>query len=135
MGRFGAENIFEANKMSYYFARLINFESVTIVRSKDSTFKAYTSKLDVTKFIVGVFICLYCFFEVAMVPIQVESRSIVFELTMSLYGKIQCFTPTITMIWLFFNRHEYFRILKILHWMDIKVIIIEVIKNVKINLI
>ena len=122
MERLGAQNIFEANKVCYFFNRILNFEFVTIEKSRiDGTVKGYTSKWDMLRFVMGFSLMIYVLYDVASESLQLEKRSIIFEMTMSMNGKIQGLHPVIVMLQVFIYRYEYLRIFIILDWIDQKV--------------
>lgn len=120
---FLAENVFESNRLCYLFARFINFEFVTIKKSKvDGTVKGHTSKWDALKFIFGFSFGLFAFYDVLLTPLQIEKRSIIFEITMSINGKIEGFRPSLIMLHAFLFRNEYLNIFNTLDWIDKEVL-------------
>lgn len=123
MERLRAKNVFEANKICYLFSRILNFEYVTIERSKnDGMVKGNTTKWDVLRLIVGFSCGILIFYDVASTKLKPEKRSIIFEMAMSFNGKIQALQPSLVMLQVFHYRYEYFKIFMILDWIDRKVI-------------
>lgn len=126
MERLRAQNIFEANRFCYLFSRIINFEIVTIVKSKkDGTVKGFTSKWDVLRFIAGFAFGLLMFFDIALTSLQLQKRSIIFEIAMSLNGKNQGLHCLLVMLQIYVYRYEYLRIFVILDWIDLKVFLMQ----------
>lgn len=130
MDRLRAKNIFEANKICYLFSRILNFEFVTIERSKkDGMVKGFTTKWDVLRLIIGLSCGILIFYDVASTKLKPEKRSIIFEMAMSFNGKIQTLHPSLVMLQVFLYRYEYFKIFMILDWIDRKVFNVSLIVN------
>ena len=114
-----AENVFDSNQFCYLFSRFINFEFVTIERSKhNGTVSGYTSKWDVLKFIIGFSLGLFTFYDVISTPLRLDKRSIVFELMMSINGKIHGITGSLVMLQVFLFRNEYLKVFMAIDWID-----------------
>ena len=123
MERLRVKTVFDANKLCYIFSRIFNFEFVTIEKI-NGTIRGFTSKWDVTRLIVGFCSGILIFFDILSTKLKPEKRSIIFEMAMSLNGKIQGLHPALVMLQVFNFRYEYLRIFMILDWIDRKVFFI-----------
>ena len=128
MGRSRAKNVFDSNKFCYLFSRAINFVFVTIVGGKDGISRGYTSKWDVLKLILGLFFGFLFIYDLMSTSLQPQKRSIIFEITMSLSGKIQGFTPPMIMLQVFYFRYDYLKIFMNIDWIDRKVKLLKYFK-------
>lgn len=120
MEQLRVENVFQANKVCYFLSKIFNFVSITIEESGNN-FNAYTSKFDILKFIFGLFFSCFSLYDILRTPLHPENRSIIFEILISLNGKMQGVHSIISMIQSFYYRYEYFNIFNSLYWIDTKV--------------
>lgn len=122
MARSRAENIFDSNKVCYFFSKFINFVFVTIVRSKhDGTVRGCTTKWDVLRLMIGLSFGLLTFYDLMSSSLQPQKRSIIFEITMIIIGKNQGIFPILVTLQVFIFRYDYLKIFMILDWIDRKV--------------
>lgn len=114
------ENIFEAYKSFYIACKVFSFVNITLYKI-DNAFKAFTSKFDTFKFIVEIVILFSYNYDISSTSIQPSARSIVFEILLSINGKLQALRPSLIALHIFFYRYEYLKIFKVLDWIDKKV--------------
>lgn len=116
------ENIFYANNFCYCFAKLINFNFITIVYHKSGVYRCHTNIWDKTRFVVGVvFYCWMFYDSIVKSNFSTTKRSIIFDLGSLVYGKIQLILPAFSISQMYYFRIEYFNILQSLHFIDKKV--------------
>lgn len=123
MKLFVAKDVFETNKFCYFYSKLVNFVFVTIFKSENGFYTSKTSKWDILRFTFGFIFAIYIFYKTLLTSIQQEKRSIIFEIILSLNSKMQTMNISAVMLHGFIYRHEYFEILKTIHWIDFKVIL------------
>lgn len=121
MGWFKAENIFEANKIQYYFGKLIAFHFLTISKINHGKYFAHTTAWDKLGFLIPIIFYIWFFLKLFQNPLSITNRSIMFDIGVMLNGKLQILHPAISMMQMFYYRMEYFRIIENIHWIDQKV--------------
>lgn len=122
MKLFEARNVFETNKFCYFYSKLINFVFVTISKeSEGEKYKSQTTKWDILRFIIGFPFFIYIFYDTLLTKFQQEKRSLIFEIILSLNGKLQTINGSIVILHVFIYRNEYFKIFESLHTIDCQV--------------
>lgn len=116
-----AKDSFEANKFCYIYGKIINFIFVTITKDKIGNYVSQTTKQDVLRFFIGFPIALYIFYDTLATNLKQEKRSIIFEIILVINGKVQTLQTGVVMLQMFLFRSEYFKILKSIEWIDMKV--------------
>ena len=116
-----AENVFEVNKITYYFSKIINFHFLTIEKIKYGKYRVYTSKWDIVRFFISMSFYIWYFLDSFKTPLSITERSIIFDIGNMLNGKLQMLHPAISMVQIFCFRKEYFKIIENIHWIDRKV--------------
>jgi hypothetical protein len=92
------------------------------IRTKNSrNFYSSTSKLDIVLFICSLGIALWSLTVAFTKPSRVIVNSVAIGLAVSLDSKITVVKPIIMLLWNFFNRDNFFEIIKSLDWIDEKV--------------
>lgn len=117
MNFFKAQNIFDANKICFYFGKLISFHFVT----KRGFCECTTSKVDFCKFVLSMTFCLWVAYDTAMSDLVQTSRSLVFDIGTYFNALVEAFHPCISIFQIFLFRDEYLRILQNINWIDKKV--------------
>jgi hypothetical protein len=117
-----ATDVFETNKFCYFYSKIVNFVFITITKNnQDENYSSKTTKSDILRFIFGFPFSIYIFYDVLSTKLQQEKRSILFEILLSLIGKIQTINTTLVIFHVFVCRYEYFKIFNNLYWIDYKV--------------
>ena len=118
----GTENIFYSNSFCYCFAKLINFNFITIVYHKSGVYRCHTNIWDKTRllFCVAFYCWMFCD-SIVKSNFSITKRSIIFDLGSLVYGKIQLILPAFSISQMYYFRTEYFNILQSLHLIDKKV--------------
>lgn len=119
---FSAKDVLEANKSCYFCSKLMNFVFVSTSKNENGiNYKSQTTKWDILRFLIAFPFAVYIFYDTLSTSLKLEKRSIIFEFIMVLNGKMQTIHVAIVMLQLFFYRNEYFKILRSLYWIDMKV--------------
>ena len=119
----GTENIFHTNSFCYCFAKLINFNFVTIVYQKSGVYTCHTNISDKMRLAVGVaFYCWIFYDSILKSKFSTTKRSIIFDLGSLVYGKAQLLLPVISISQIYYFRFEYFNILQNLDQIDKNVV-------------
>lgn len=117
-----AKDVFETNKLCYFYSKIVNLVFVTITKNKKGeNYESRTSKWDYLRFIIGLPFSIFIFYDTLSTTLQIEKRSIIFEIILSLNAKIQTVNTSIIILHFFLNRFEYFKIYNTIYWIDYKV--------------
>lgn len=122
MKLFVTKDVFETNKFCYFYSKIVNFVFVTITKNNQGENYSYrTTKFDYLRFIFGLPFSIYIFYDTLSTTLQQEKRSIIFEIMLSLNGKLQTINTCLVILHVFIYRIEYFKIFNNLYWIDYKV--------------
>jgi len=126
MNFFKAKNIFDANKGSFYFGKLISFHFISWTVTKSGFCEASTTKWNFCKFLLTMFFFLWVAGDTMMSNLVKTSRSLVFDIGTYFNAVVEAFHPCISVLQIYFFRAEYMKILQNIHWIDNKVKYIDI---------
>jgi hypothetical protein len=128
-----AENIFDALSVCSKVGKVLNLNFVTFEKSKKNEIQARTAFCDVLRLIIGVALVIKLFVDLSDRAFELTSRSVIFEIGLLINSQIEFIHLVIVMLQMFVWRHEYFRILRNLQWIDEKVSAISSLETFYIN--
>lgn len=114
-------NIFDATKYCNKLSEILNHKFVTIKQNKNGRYYPKTTSFDVARFFIGVALLIWLYIDLSERPFKLTQRSIIFEIGMVFNSKLEVLHPIFVMFHVFCRRHEYFRILNNIMWIDKKV--------------
>lgn len=113
-------HIFDSFKFCYRVNKLSGYLFFSI-RKDSGRFYSTTTPWDVILFITSLTIKSYSLAIIFKLPLIISSRSIMIQIGIFMYLKAVVFHPMILILMNFYNRHEMFKIIKNLEWIDEKV--------------
>lgn len=114
-------NIFEVINFPYKFSKLVNFQFISLEKTKTGKYYSYTSKWDIVRLIIGIVFVIWNFYYLSNNSFTSTSRSIIFDIGMYMSSKFEIVHPALIMLQTFHYRYEYFHILNGFHYIDEKV--------------
>lgn len=117
-----AKNIFESSNFCLSLLKWLNLLFITIKSTNSSgNFYAVTTKFDLFHLFVWIIFGLWFCADILSMSVVHSSRSIIFEIGISLSSKSQCLQPFCVSVGTLLYRHEIFNALKDIYWIDQKV--------------
>jgi hypothetical protein len=117
-----ADNFFEATNFCSKFSKILNFNFLTFERTHKNSCCARTTWCDILRLITGLAIVIWMFVEFSDRALELTSRSVIFEIGIFMDTRLESCNVILVMMQVFFNRHEYFKIISNIQWIDEKVI-------------
>lgn len=115
-----SNSIFDSCKFIYRLNKLSGFLFFTI-RNGSEGFYSVTTAWDVAIFLISLSAASCAIKDASKAPFTVNSRSIILDIGSYVNQKTSILHPVILIIMNFYYRHDIFKILHNLHWIDRKV--------------
>lgn len=114
-------NIFDSIGFSYYLSKGVGYLFYTIKKDNFGNLVSITTPLDLVIFLTNLTFICWVFFDQLHQPLISTSGSIILDMSIVIIQKLVIVHPFILIILNFFNRHESFKIIHNLNWIDLQV--------------
>lgn len=116
-----SKNVFDSFKFILLCNKLSGYLFFTVDPRRFNKFSSRTALLDCVIFAVSLLLTSSSFIAASATPVNLSMRSTIMEIGDFLFSRFIVLHPIITILLNFYFRHEWFKILDVLHRIDIKV--------------